>query len=335
VRDLRRPTLALVLATMCALATPPAAAQAPAAGGDREAQRTELYKDAVDLANAGKWAEAAEKLQAVLAIRSSPKVRFTFGQAEEHIGKLATAYDAYAQALADAEAAGEPDVADTAGRAMRALGPRVPVVRVKVTGAGASAATATIDEHATKLGDPVRVDPGEHVVEVTAPGAKAARSKVTVAEGQRVEVPVELAAEEFHTAPGANPTPAAAEGEPAPEPTAPSGPFPWRTVGLVAAGVGIVGMGVGTYFGIDAISKNNTSNQTGCSSNVCTQGAYDTREDAKSAATASTIAFVVGGVLAAGGITLWLLGPKGDTAAQVTPVALAGGGGLTLTGAWR
>ncbi len=84
------------------------------------------------------------------------KVRFTFAQAEEHVGKLATAYDAYAQALADAEAAGETDVADTAGRAMRALAGRVPVVRVKVTGAGASAASATIDEHAAKVGDPVR-----------------------------------------------------------------------------------------------------------------------------------------------------------------------------------
>jgi hypothetical protein len=318
---------------MCALATAPAAAQAPAGAGDREAQRTELYRDAVDLANAGRWADAAAKLQAVLAIRSSAKVRFTFGQAEEHLGKLATAYDAYTQALADAGAAGEPDVADTAGRALRALGPRVPVLRVKVTGAGASAATATIDEHATKLGDPVRVDPGEHVVEVTAPGAKAAQSKITVAEGERVEVPVELVAEDFHTAPEASPAPAEAEAEPGP--AAPSGPFPWRTVGLVAAGVGVVGMGVGTYFGIDAISKNSTSNQTGCNGNVCTQGAYDTREDAKSAATASTIAFVVGGVLAAGGITLWLLGPKGDTAAQVTPVAIAGGGGVTLTGAWR
>ena len=334
-RDVRRPALALVLAAMCALATAPAAAQAPAGGGDREAQRTQLYKEAVDLANAGRWADAAEKLQAVLAIRSSPKVRFTFGQAEEHVGKLATAYDAYAQALADAEAAAETDVADTAGRALRALGPRVPVVRVKVTGVGASSATATIDEHAAKLGEPVRVDPGDHVVQVTAPGARAAQSNVTVAEGQRVEVPVELVAEDFNTAPAESPAPAAAEAEPEPAPAAPSGPFPWRTVGLVAAGVGVVGMGVGTYFGIDAISKNSTSNQTGCNGNVCTQSAYDTREDAKSAATASTIAFVVGGVLAAGGITLWLLGPKGDAAAQVTPVALAGGGGLTVTGAWR
>jgi serine/threonine-protein kinase len=189
-----------------------------------------------------------------------------------------------------------------------------------------------------KLGDPVRVDPGEHVVQVTAPGAKPAQSRITIAEGQRVEVPVKLVAEDLHEAPAATPAPAASpppaapEAEPAP---APSGPFPWRTVGLVAAGVGVVGIGVGTYFGIDAISKNNTSNQTGCNGNLCTAGAYATRQDAKSSATVSTIAFAAGGALAAAGITLWLMGPKGDAAAQVTPVAVAGGGGLAVTGAWR
>lgn len=332
--DVRRGALALVLTATCALATRPAAAQA-AGGGDRESERTQLYKEAVDLANAGRWADAAEKLRAVLAIRSSPKVRFTFGQAEEHVGKLATAYDAYAQALADAEAARETDVADTAGGALHALAPRVPIVRVKVTGVGAGSATATIDEHAAKVGDLVRVDPGDHVVAVTAPGARAAQSKITIAEGQRIEVPVQLVAEDFQTAPTATSAPAPAEAEAEPAPEAPSEPFPWRTVGLVAAGVGVVGLGVGTYFGIDAISKNNTSNQTGCSGNTCTQGAYTTRQDAISSATVSTVAFVAGGVLAAAGITLWLVAPKGDAAAQVTPVALSGGGGLTLTGVWR
>ncbi len=335
--DVRRGALALVLTAACALVALPAAAQAPAGGGDREAERTQLYKEAVDLANAGRWGDAAEKLRAVLAIRSSPKVQFTFAQAEEHVGKLAMAYDAYAQALADAEAARENDVADTAGAALHALAARVPIVRVKVTGVGASAATATIDEHAARIGDLVRVDPGEHVVSVTAPGARAAQSKITIAEGQRVEVPVQLVAEGFQEAPAATPAPAPpeAEGEAATAPETASGPFPWRMVGLVAAGVGVVGLGVGTYFGIDAISKNNTSNQTGCSNDVCQPGAYATREDAKSSATVSTIAFVAGGVLAAAGITLWLVAPKGDAAAQVTPIALSGGGGMALTGVWR
>jgi hypothetical protein len=99
--------------------------------------------------------------------------------------------------------------------------------------------------------------------------------------------------------------------------------------------VGVLGMGVGTYFGFDAISKNNASNQSGCSGNTCTAGAYSTREDARSSATVSTVSFVVGGLLAAGGVTLWLLAPRGDSAVQVAPVALAGGGGMAVAGTWR
>jgi serine/threonine-protein kinase len=317
-----------LLPVTAAAQTPPA--PATPADGDREAQRTDLYKQAVDLANAGRWADAAEKLRAVLAIRSSPKVRFTLGQAEEHVGRLSTAYDAYAQALADAEAARQTDVADTAGVALRSLGPRVPVVRVVVTGEGASAATATIDDHAAHIGEPVRVDPGTHHIAVSAAGARTVESTVTVAESQHLDVPVELAQEEATVTP-ASPAPAP-EGE-APSTTSRSNL--WPTVGLIAAGVGVVGLGVGTYFGFDAISKNNASNQSGCNGNTCTAGAYGTREDAKSSATLSTVSFVAGGLLAAGGVTLWLLAPRGDASVQVAPVALAGGGGMLVGGVWR
>jgi hypothetical protein len=330
----RRAVVAVALAAS-ALAPATAGAQTPPAGDvDREAQRTQLYKEAVDLANSGRWADAAEKLRAVLAIRSSPKVRFTLGQAEEHVGRLSTAYDTYAQALADAEAARQTDVADTAGVALRSLGPRVPVVRVVVTGEGASAATATIDDHATQPGEPVRVDPGAHRIAVSAPGARTVESTVTVAEGQRLDVSLQLQHEGATIAAATSGSqPATGEAEAAPATS--SRPIPWRTIGLVTAGVGVLGMGVGTYFGFDAISKNNASNQSGCNGNTCTSGAYSTREDARSSATVSTVGFVVGGLLAAGGVSLWLLAPRGDSALQVAPVALAGGGGLTVAGAWR
>lgn len=316
-----------------ALSTAPAAAQtAPPGEVDREAQRTQLYRQAVDAANAGRWADAAGTLRAVLAIRSSPKVLFTLGQAEEHVGRLSAAYDAYARALADAEAERQTDVADTAAVALRSLGPRVPVVRVMVSGGGAAGATATIDDRAAPPGQIVRVDPGAHHVAVSAPGAHAVESTITIGEGQRLDVPVTL--ELDSTGPAATTTgPQPSAEQPEEPPGAPSSL--WRTVGLVAAGAGVLGMGVGTYFGFDAISKNNASNQSGCNGNTCTAGAYATREDAKSAASVSTIAFVVGGALAAGGVTLWLLAPRRDAPVQVAPVALAGGGGITVAGGWQ
>jgi serine/threonine-protein kinase len=324
-----------VASAIAPLWSAPASAQTAATSEpDREAQRTDLYKQAVDLANAGHWADAADKLRAVLALRSSPKVRFTLGQAEEHVGRLSTAYDAYAQALADAEAARQTDVADAAGVALRSLGPRVPVIHLLVTGEGADGATATLDDHAAHPGEAIRVDPGAHRIAVSAAGARTFETTVTIAEGQRLDVPVELHHEEATVVP-TEPSPQAAEAEPGPPPDDNRHASPWPLVGLVSAGVGVVGLGVGTYFGFDAISKNNASNQSGCNGNACTAGAYDTREDARSSATVSTVCFVAGGLLAAGGVTLWLLAPRGDAAVQVTPAALAGGGGMTVAGVFR
>jgi hypothetical protein len=333
--------------TSIALAVAPVMAQTPPASvvveGDREAQRTQLYKQAVELANAGRWGEAADTLGQVLAIRSSAKVRFTFGQAEEHVGRLASAYDAYAQALADGEAAGEGDVAAAAGSALHGLAPRVPVVRVMVTGASSASATAAIDGRGAPPGQLVRVDPGSHRVAVQAPGARSASITIEVVEGQRLDVPVHL---EGEGGPLVSPVPAAPKvpaAEPAAQPAAEaataSASRPWRIAGVVTAGVGAIGLGIGTYFGLDAISKNNTSNSSGCTGNACTASAYGTREDARSAATASTVMFVAGGMLAAGGVSLWLLAPRGETAGstrtvQVTPAVLATGGGLRVAGVW-
>jgi len=322
-----------------ALVAAPAAAQAQASGptvvgagsveGERESQRTQLYKQAVEAANAGRWGDAAATLRAVLAIRSSAKVRFTLGQAEEHVGRLSAAYDAYAQALTDAEAAGDRDVAATAGGALRALTPRVPVVRVRVTGAGADGATATIDDRSAPLGQPVRVDPGSHKVAVSAPGARPTESTIAIGESQQLEVPVSLQPEVVAAAPSSSDSLSTSSGA-----REGGGATTWRTVGLVAASVGVVGLGVGAYFGLDAISKNNASNSSGCHGNMCTAGAFATREDARSSASASTVAFIAGGLLAAGGVTLWLVAPRGSTAVEVAPSALLGGGGVTVAGVW-
>ncbi len=317
----------------CALLSTPAEAQTQASGQgtaaatDREAERTRLYREAVDLGNAGRWGEAAEKLRTVLAIRSSPKVHFTLGQADEHVGRLVAAFDEYSRALSDGQAAGDSAASSAAGDALRALTPRVPVVRLVVSGMGAASATATIDGHAVTIGQPVRVDAGAHNVSVQAPGARTAASMVAISEGQKLDVPAVLEPEPVSAVPVTTPVPVSA-------PSRPWSP-PWRTVGLVTAGVGVVGLGVGTALGFDAISKNSSSNSAGCNGDACPAGAYSTRQDARSAATASTVMFVVGGVLAAGGVTLWLLAPRSSDAVQVAPVALAGGWGVSVAGGWR
>ena len=109
------------------------------------------------------------------------------------------------------------------------------------------------------------------------------------------------------------------------------GPPPWKPVGLAAAGVGVVGLGIGIAFGVVASDKKSNA---GCDSNsVCpTDSAASALRDAKSAANVSTAFFVVGAVLAAAGLSLWLFAPGGSVQAAAT--ADPQGAGFALRGAF-
>jgi hypothetical protein len=299
-----------------------------------EARRTALFKEGFDAASAGRWADAREKFAAALAIRSSPKVLFSLAQAEEQLGQLAAASRDYGRALDGAKAANEAEVVAAASSARTALEPRVPTVRVVVQ--GTPGATAKLDDQPMAVGTPVPVDPGTHRLVVSAPGMRDAQATVAISEKQRLDVPVRFeAAGSETTAPAPVPVPASDDAS-RPE-GGEHGAFPWRTVGLVAAGVGVVTLGVGSYFGLQAKSKNDQSNSSGCSADNCSPAAAQTRRDAITAGNTSTALFVVGGVLAAGGIVLWLVAPSSESGSgvSVTPVALGSGGGLVLGGGWQ
>jgi hypothetical protein len=122
--------------------------------------------------------------------------------------------------------------------------------------------------------------------------------------------------------------------------TAPlSGPSPessgrWRTIGWIAGGVGLAGLGVGAVFGGIAVADKGAAH---CVNNVCDPGTLD---GMKSAATASTVGFVAGGVLLAGGAALVLFAPHGDGASsaavtggvRLVPVLSSGGGQFMAVG---
>jgi hypothetical protein len=312
----------------------------PSVAQSAEDGRAALYREGVEAASAGRWAEAKKRFAETLAMRASPKVFFSLAQAEEELGQLASAQADYESALHGAKTAGDAEVVGAAEQALRTLEPRVP--HVVVVCANATGQTrALLDQRPIAMGTAVAVDPGTHHLAVSAPGARDVTPIVSVAERQRLEVPACPVAVVAPLPPmPAPPPPAATAGVPpptAPEkpPGAPSAGVNWRTVGLVTAGAGVVGLGVGMAFGIVAKSKLDQSNSSGCNGNDCTASAAAVRRDSLSAANVSTAAFVVGGVLAAGGVVLWLLAPSGHAAGVgVTPVATVGGSGVMVAGRW-
>lgn len=102
---------------------------------------------------------------------------------------------------------------------------------------------------------------------------------------------------------------------------------------LVAGGAGVVGLGVGTVFGLVALSKKSAA-QTACPDRCATSTGVTDWNDARSAGNLSTVGFVAGGVLVAAGVVLWLATPpaRGEAGAGVA-VGIAPGA-LELRGAW-
>jgi serine/threonine-protein kinase len=114
-------------------------------------------------------------------------------------------------------------------------------------------------------------------------------------------------------------------------------------VGLVVGGVGVIGLGAGAVFGLQAKSKNDEALQPqNCRTpTLCTPNGLSLTTDAKNAATISTVSFVAGGALVAGGLAMFLLAPSSSGSStppahggmRVTPW-LGPVGGLSLDGAF-
>jgi hypothetical protein len=118
-----------------------------------------------------------------------------------------------------------------------------------------------------------------------------------------------------------------------------------RTAGVVMGVFGLVGLGVGGVFGGLAASKWSTAQSDCPTSGMCTQSgntqAKGEETNAKTLAGVSTVGFIAGGVLAAGGIVLYVLAPSKSSkegkpppqqGLEIVPAGGPGGAGMTLRG---
>lgn len=200
-------------------------------------------------------------------------------------------------------------------------------------GTGASLVDVTVMMDGSLLtkkmdGQPLPIDPGSHTFVFTAADGTKQEVTLLLATGQKNQV----VAATLGQPPSAKP-PESPAGGPPPSvlDTSTSSSSGWKTIGLAAGGLGIVGIAVGTIFGLNASSKKGACNGTVCPD-------QDTIDQAKSAATISTIGFVAGGVLLAGGASLVLFGPSGGSTQsgriQAAPLVGTSGGGFVLKGTW-
>jgi|WetSurMetagenome_2_1015567.scaffolds.fasta_scaffold531645_1 hypothetical protein len=113
--------------------------------------------------------------------------------------------------------------------------------------------------------------------------------------------------------------------------------FNQKTAGYIVGGVGVVGVALGTVFGLRVESKNNTSNSICPTGQLCSpqdQDRYHSAvSDAKSARTLSFVSFGVGGAALATGIVLVVTAPKAKPAkVSFVPAIDVGRVGAALQG---
>jgi hypothetical protein len=309
-----------------------------------EAAATALFDEGLKLMQAKKYADACPKLAESERLAPSGGTLLNLADCYEHTGQTASAWVAWKDAAARANAAGKADVEKRALSKAAALEPSLSHLTVSVDAASDVAGLEIKNDgvavgHA-ELGVALPVDPGTHLVEATAPKKKPFSTKVDVAAKQtdaKVTVTLEDEPEAATPPPPVTPPPPSTTPVP-PPPAETSSGSTQRTLGIVAAVVGLAGLGTGAAFGLIAKSKNNEAlePQNCPTSKLCTQNGLDLTNDAKTAATLSTVSFIAGGVLAAGGIVLVLTAPSGSprTGLRVTPLLGPSTAGLGLHAAW-
>lgn len=287
-----------------------------AQGGPNDRALAEaLFQDARQLVASEQWTPACAKFAESQRLDPKLGTLLYLATCHEREGKLASAWAEFTEARALASRANQADRERIAKERVNALEPRLsrivveaeePAPKITFELDGKSLSTAV-------LGSSMPIDPGEHVVQATAPEREPATVKVLVAgEGQtfRVKVPKLRA-----------PTPVAPPpAPPAPPPPEPSNPSQ-RTVGTVIVGLGAASLAVGGVLGVVALTKDSNANAL-CNGKICTQEGLDLHDSAHTLAHFSTAGLALGIVgIGVGGYLLLSAPTATPTAAVIVPIA--------------
>jgi hypothetical protein len=288
------------------------------AEGQSDAAAEALFREGRALLQEGRTAEACEKFAQSQRLDASSGTAINLAACYETQGKTASAWATYLVAARIAESQQKTERAEEATRKASELekklsyltvkaGEKVPGLQVRVGG-------VLLEQ--SSIGAKIPTDPGEHVVEVSAPGYKAATVGITLGTDGDARVldlptleklPEEIAqpklsgAEESHSK--ANPTTNGADT---------GGHEPSRTVPYIIGGSGIGLVVLGGVFGVLAMSSNSEAKSL-CNGKTtdCPSSAL-TRQD--TAYAQANTANVLVGVGFAGIATsaIWLLLSSGD-----------------------
>ena len=275
---------------------------------------------------AGTYAEACPKFAESHRLDPGGGTLLNLAVCHEGEGKLATAWGEFQEALALARADGREDRISLAEQRIAAIEPQL--ARLTVTPPANPPEDLVVSVNGTPLGAaacgaPMPVDAGSVRIEVSAPGHQEFVKSVDIRDGENIVVEVPMLSEALGGAAGDGPSDAGVA----------SGGEPNHAAAYVVGGLGLAAIGVGSYFGVQALQDRNKAEELGCNDTCPTPDAHQADKNAVFNGWLATAG--IGAGLAAVGVAIYLYvdaeaehAEAGDVA--VIPSAGPGGAGLDV-----
>jgi hypothetical protein len=349
-----RPLAALASASLLFLATSSVFAQASAS--DKAAAEA-LFDQGVLLMKQKSYAEACPKLEESQRVDPAVGTLLYLAECYERTGRTASAWATFREAASAAGNTGQQDRARVADKRAKDLDAKISRLSVEVPPDVAKLPGVTVKRGNQRMepalyGTPLPVDPGKYRIEASAPGYETYVSEVNVPAGganATVRVPVLVKAADTGAPPAPSPVAASDAGQAqAPTPASSNnltlgindtrktgaGLSGQQVVGLVIGGVGVVGLGVGSFFGVRAIARNSDAEEHCPRGALCDDAEGEKLTDqAQEAAVISNIAFAAGAALLATGGVLYLTGGREEPRSiKLVPMLLPGRATASISG---
>lgn len=289
---------------LCGL-TAPALAQSENA--QEQAQR--LFAEGLQLMQSEHCQHAVPLFQKSQQLYATAATLANLATCYARLGKTGSAYSTYQQAARAAILENKSELQRRTDQAAAKLAPTLTRLRVVPLGNGGLPSIRINGQLVEDVRTPIPLDPGENIVEATAPGRDPWRRTVH-AQGEGalmvVEVPDlgsprEPARQE---PPKTLPNTMAAVDEPPRH-------IDLRPYAAIAAGVGVTSIAVGTVLAFRARSKQNDA-EAYCSGHSCLQPGLDLREQALDRAAFATWSIGIGLVSLGAAATLWVVSTRRD-----------------------
>jgi hypothetical protein len=322
-----------------------------------------LFEDAKKRMTSGDYAGACPKLAESYRLDPGSGTLTALALCHEQLGQTASAWAEFIEVVTDAQQAGRPDRERFARQHVSALEAQLSRLTISVAPETAQLPEVQVRRDKVVVGPAAwgvasPIDPGDHLIEASAPGKLTWTVHVTIgphSDAQSVAVPALQDAPEQAGGEPQTATPAAAANETSQasetSPT-PSGGGTQRAVGWLLGSVGLASLVTGSVFGVEAMSKSSDA-KAQCPGNVCTTShAISENGDAKTDALIADVTLGAGVVAAGIGLYLVLSAPSGESSApsntspgvsgepagtsrlQLVPSIGRHSGGMTLQAIW-